>query len=172
MTVSFGHGVSTTPMHLAMGAAALINGGMLIPPTFFPRGEAEAAAIATQVVSPETSQAMRYMFRRNGVEGTGRRADVEGYLVGGKTGTAEKIENGRYSSTLVLNSFLAAFPMDDPQFIVLIVIDEPQPETPGSGRTAAYNAAPTVANVIRRSASLLGVAPRFTPFDYATVAAY
>lgn len=171
MTVSFGHGVSTTPMNLAAAAAALMNGGNFIPPTFLPRSEAEAAALAVQVVSPETSQMMRYMFRLNGAEGTGRRADVPGYLVGGKTGTAEKIVNGAYSSEVVFNSFLASFPMDNPQYVVLIIVDEPH-ALPGEGRTAAYNAAVVVSNVIRRSATMLGVQPRFTPFDYALLESY
>ncbi|MGV8839442.1 MAG: peptidoglycan D,D-transpeptidase FtsI family protein [Bauldia sp.] len=175
MTISFGHGVSTTPMNLAVAAAALVNGGILYPPTLLPRTEAEASALGTRVISEDTSREMRYLFRLNvtpGSGGSGSRADVPGYLVGGKTGTAEKVVNGVYSSTQVLNSFLAAFPMDNPQYVVLVVVDDPHPEVPGGGNTAGYNAAPTVANVIRRSASILGVAPRFTPFDGATLAAY
>ena len=164
MTVAFGHGMSTTPMSLASAAAALVNGGQLIPPTFLPRSEVAAEALATQVLRPETSQQMRYMFRLNAVEGSGRRADVPGYLVGGKTGTAEKIVDGRYSSEAVFNSFLAAFPMDDPQYIVLVIVDEPHTLPGEAGRTAAYNAAPVVANVIRRSATMLGVTPRFGGF--------
>ena len=171
MTVAFGHGVSTTPINLATAAAALMNGGTLIPPTFLPRTEDEAADLGTRVLSPETSQLMRYMFRLNAVEGSGRRADVPGYLVGGKTGTAEKIVDGRYSSSAVFNSFLAAFPMDNPQYVVLTIVDEPQP-LEGEGRTAAYNAATIVSNLVRRSASLLGVSPRFQSFDYATLESY
>ncbi|MHA1560022.1 MAG: peptidoglycan D,D-transpeptidase FtsI family protein [Alphaproteobacteria bacterium] len=171
MTVAFGHGVSTTPLNLAAAAAALMNGGNLIPPTFLPRSEADAAELAVRVVSAETSQMMRYMFRLNGVDGTGRRADVPGYLVGGKTGTAEKIVDGRYSSEVVFNSFLAAFPMDDPQYVVLVIVDEPH-ALPGEGRTAAYNAGPVVANVVRRSASMLGVQPRFEAFEYALLESY
>jgi len=172
MTVAFGHGMSTTPINLASAAAALVNGGELIPPTLRPRSEAEAAELAVQVLSPETSQQMRYMFRLNAVEGSGRRADVPGYLVGGKTGTAEKIVDGRYSSDAVFNSFLAAFPMDDPQYIVLVIVDEPQTLPGEAGRTAAYNAAPVVANVIRRSATMLGVSPRFGAFDDALLESY
>ena len=103
---------------------------------------------------------MRYLFRLNVEKGSGKRAAVPGYRVGGKTGTAEKVENGRYSGNKRLNSFLAAFPMDDPQYVVLVVLDEPKPEKPGGGATAGLNAAPTVAAVIRRSAALLGVKPR------------
>ncbi len=172
ITISFGHGMSTTPMNLVVATAALLNGGIFLPPTLLPRTEEEAAALGTRVVSEETSREMRYLFRLNVLEGSGSRAEVPGYLVGGKTGTAEKVVNGAYSSTQVLNSFLAAFPMDNPQYVVLIVVDDPNPEVPGGGNTAGYNAAPAVANVIRRSASILGVAPRFTPFDGATLAAY
>jgi cell division protein FtsI (penicillin-binding protein 3) len=160
MTISFGHGVSVTPMHVAMGAAALLNGGMMIPPTFMPRSEETAAALAHRVVSQETSDMMRYLFRLNVERGSGRSAEVPGYYVGGKTGTAEKIENGRYSSSLRFNSFLAAFPMDNPQYVVLVVLDEPQPERPGLGATAGSNAAPAVASIIRRSAPFLGVEPQ------------
>jgi cell division protein FtsI (penicillin-binding protein 3) len=171
MTVAFGHGISTTPMNLAVAAAALMNGGYLIPPTFLPRSQADADALAQRVISPETSQQMRYLFRLNAVRGTGRNADVPGYLVGGKTGTAEKIIDGQYSSTLVFNSFLSAFPMDDPQYVVLVIVDNPH-ALPGEGTTAAYNAARVVSNVISRSASLLGVSPRFNPFDYASIESY
>jgi len=172
ITISFGHGMSTTPMNLVVATAALLNGGIYLPPTLLPRTEEEAAALGTRVISEDTSREMRYLFRLNVLEGSGSRAEVPGYLVGGKTGTAEKVVNGAYSSTQVLNSFLAAFPMDNPQYVVLVVVDDPHPEVPCGGNTAGYNAAPTVANVIRRSASILGVAPRFTPFDGATLAAY
>jgi cell division protein FtsI (penicillin-binding protein 3) len=160
MTVAFGHGLAVTPLQVAVADASLVNGGKLIPPTFVPRTRAEADRLAKQVVTPHTSDLLRYLFRLNAVKGSGRRADVPGYLVGGKTGTAEKVENGRYSSSKRLNSFLAAFPMDDPQYVVLVVLDEPKAEKNGGGTTAAANAAPTVSAVIRRSAALLGVAPR------------
>ena len=159
MTVAFGHGLAVTPLQVAVADAALVNGGKLIPPTFLARSPEEAATLAEQVVSPKTSDAMRYLFRLNVEKGSGRRAEVPGYRVGGKTGTAEKVENGRYSASKRLNSFLAAFPMDDPKYVVLIVLDEPKPEKPGVGATAGRNAAPTVRAVIRRAAALLGVEP-------------
>jgi cell division protein FtsI (penicillin-binding protein 3) len=160
MTVAFGHGIAVTPLQVAIADAALVNGGKLIPPTFLKRSPEAVDALAKQVVSPATSDAMRYLLRLNVEKGSGKRADVPGYMVGGKTGTAEKVENGRYSATKRLNSFLAAFPMDDPQYVVLVVLDEPKPEKPGAGATAGLNAAPTVRAVIRRAAALLGIEPR------------
>jgi len=160
MTVAFGHGLAVTPLQAAVADAALMNGGWLIPPTFRPRSEAEAQALAVRVVKPQTSDQLRYLFRLNVEKGSGRRADVPGYMVGGKTGTAEKVENGRYSANKRLNSFLAAFPIDNPQYAVLVVLDDPQAEKQGGGTTAGSNAAPLVAAIIRRSAALLGVEPR------------
>jgi cell division protein FtsI (penicillin-binding protein 3) len=160
MTVAFGHGIAVTPLQVAVADAALVNGGRLIPPTFLKRSGEEAAKLAQQVVSPATSDTMRYLFRLNVEKGSGRRSEVEGYRVGGKTGTAEKVENGRYSASKRLNSFLAAFPIDDPQYVVLVVLDEPKAAKSGGGTTAASNAAPTVSAIIRRSAAMLGVEPR------------
>lgn len=160
ITISFGHGVSTTPLQTAMAAAALMNGGKLIQPTFLKRSEEVAQSYATQVVKPETSQAMRYLFRYNVEAGSGRRANVDGLFVGGKTGTAEKVVNGRYSSDKRFNAFLAAFPMDDPEYVVLVILDEPKPEEGFKSATAGLNTAPMTGNIIRRSAALLGIKPR------------
>ncbi|MEO1066601.1 MAG: penicillin-binding protein 2 [Pseudomonadota bacterium] len=161
ITISFGHGVSVTPLQTLSAAASLLNGGKLIPPTFQPRTVEAANALAKQVVSPETSDNMRYLFRLNVEKGSGRRADVNGYYVGGKTGTAEKVVNGRYSSDKKLNSFLSAFPSHDPEYVMLVMIDEPQPLEGQRAATAGLNAAPTTAAIIRRVATTLGVAPRF-----------
>lgn len=161
ITISFGHGVTTTPLQTAMAAAALVNGGKLMPPTFLPRSEAQANALATQVIKPQTSAEMRYLFRLNVEKGSGRNADVDGFFVGGKTGTAEKVVNGSYSSAVRFNAFLAAFPMNDPEYVVLTIVDEPKPEEGKTGATAGSNAAPMVGAIIRRSAALLGVEPNF-----------
>ncbi|WP_162931592.1 penicillin-binding protein 2 [Mesorhizobium sp. DCY119] len=163
ITIAFGHGMSTTPLQTAVGAAALMNGGLLFEPTFLPRTQAQADAVATRVIKEKTGEDMRYLYRLNATApgGSGKRAAVPGYRVGGKTGTAEKVVNGRYSSTVRFNAFVAAFPMEDPQYIVLSIIDEPKPEKPGAGATAGFNAAPIVSNIIRRSASFLGVQPDF-----------
>jgi cell division protein FtsI (penicillin-binding protein 3) len=161
VTISFGHGATTTVMQTAAAAAALVNGGRLIPPTLFPRNEEEAAKVARQVVQASTSEAMRQLMRLNVTNGSGRRAEVPGYRVGGKTGTAEKVIDGRYSSDSRFNAFLAAFPVDAPRYVVLVTLDEPKPEKEGMGATAAVNTAVVVGEVIRRSAPLLGVAPMF-----------
>lgn len=162
MTVSFGHGISISPMQAAMAGAALVNGGRLITPTFFPRPRDAAQRLARQVLSSQTSDKMRYLMRLNVEKGTARRAEAVGYRVGGKTGTAEKVVDGRYSGAAVLTSFLGVFPTDDPQYLVLVMLDEPKgiPETHGF-RTSGWNAAPTTARVVERIAPILGVRPQF-----------
>lgn len=162
ITIAFGHGVSTTPLQTAVAAAALVNGGVLLPPTLLPRTLEQAAAIGVQVVRESTSDAMRYLFRLNVESGSGRRADVPGYFIGGKTGTAEKVVKGRYSADKRFNAFLSAFPLDDPEYVVLVILDEPKPEKGGGGATAGANTAPTVAAIVRRAAPMLGVKPDFS----------
>jgi cell division protein FtsI (penicillin-binding protein 3) len=164
ITISFGHGVATTPLQTAVAAAAVINGGVFHNPTFLPRSLSQAEELGRRVLAESTSRSMRYLFRLNvekGKGGSGSRAEVPGYFVGGKTGTAEKVVNGRYSGDKRFNAFIAAFPVDDPQYVVLTIIDEPKAEKPGMGATSGLNAAPMVGNIIRRSASLLGVMPEF-----------
>ncbi|MFD1725735.1 peptidoglycan D,D-transpeptidase FtsI family protein, partial [Rhizobium viscosum] len=164
VTISFGHGVATTPLQTASAAASLINGGNLIPPTFLPRSPEQAATLAKTVVKQSTSADMRYLFSWNGLKGSGRAAQVEGFNVGGKTGTADKVVNGRYASDLNFNAFVAAFPMDKPKYMVLAIIDAPKTGEHG-GRTAASTAAPMVKEIIGRAAPLLGVQPRFGSSD-------
>ncbi len=161
ITISFGHGVATTPMQTAMAAAAVVNGGKLMQPTFLPRDEDQAALATTQVLSQKTSEAMRYLFRLNVETGSGKRAEVPGFFVGGKTGTAEKVINGRYSSDKRFNAFLSAFPVNDPDYVVLVILDEPKAEKPGMGATSGLNTAPVTSNIIRRAGPLLGVMPDF-----------
>ena len=163
-TQSFGHGISVTPMHTAVAGAAVINGGYIANPTFFPRSREETMKVAQQVVRSETSDKMRYLFRLNatpGSGGSGSKAEVAGYRVGGKTGTAEKIEHGKYNAGKRFNSFLAAFPMDDPQYVVLTVLDEPKAEVGEGPATAGLNTAAAAGNIIRRIAPMLGVMPRY-----------
>jgi len=162
VTISFGHGLSVAPLQSVMGVAAILNGGYLIPPTFLKRSQAEARAMAKRVVRTETSTAMRYLMRLNAEKGTATRADVKGFYVGGKTGTAEKVINGRYSKNRLMTDFMAVLPADDPRFLLLIMLDEPKPiaETHGFA-TSGWNAVPVAAKVITRIAPLLGLEPRF-----------
>jgi cell division protein FtsI (penicillin-binding protein 3) len=162
VTIAFGQGLSVAPLQAVMGINALMNGGYLIPPTFLKRSEAEASAMAKRVIKPETSDKMRYLMRLNAEIGTAKKADVPGYYIGGKTGTSEKVINGRYAKKRVLNSFTAIMPSDDPKYQILIMLDEPQPlqETYGF-ITSGFNAVPTGGKVIARIAPLLGIEPRF-----------
>jgi cell division protein FtsI (penicillin-binding protein 3) len=161
VTIAFGHGLSVAPLQAVMGIGALMNGGALIPPTFMKRTPEEARRIGVQVIKPETSMKMRYLMRLNAEKGSARKADVPGYYVGGKTGTSEKVIGGRYSKTKLLTSFTAVMPADQPRYLVLIMLDEPQglPETHGYA-TSGWNAAPTAAKVIARVAPILGMEPR------------
>lgn len=162
VTIAFGHGLSVAPLQAVMGINALVNGGYLIPPTFLKRTPEEAMKLAKQVVKADTSEKMRYLMRANAEKGTAKKADVPGYYVGGKTGTSEKVVNGRYSKKQVLNSFTAILPADNPRYQILIMLDEPQPlpETHGF-ITSGWNTVPTGGRVIERIAPLLGIQPRF-----------
>lgn len=162
MTIAFGHGLSVTPLHFASSAAALVNGGYKVKPTFLATSREDAQGEAKRVVKLQTSDLMRYLLRLNVQQGSGKRADVAGYRVGGKTGTAEKVVNGRYSRWKLLNSFLAAFPMDAPEYLVLVTLDEPQGvEETGGKATAGLNAAPTAGRIIERIGPMLNVTPVF-----------
>jgi cell division protein FtsI (penicillin-binding protein 3) len=162
ITIAFGHGLSVAPLQAVMGVAALMNGGILLPPTFLKRSEAEAQALGTRVIKPETSLMMRYLMRLNVEKGTASRADVPGYYIGGKTGTADKVIFGHYSKTRVLTDFMAVLPADQPRYLLLIMLDEPKalPDTPRGLTTSGWNAVPTGGAVVARIAPLLGIEPR------------
>ena len=164
VTIAFGHGLSVAPLQAVMATAALVNGGYLIPPTFLKRTEEEAKKFAVRVIKPETSEKMRYLFRLNVERGTARRAEVPGYYVGGKTGTTEKVEAGRYVKNKRLTAFMGVFPTDAPRYLVLVMLDEPKgtPETRGEA-TSGLNAVPTGGRIIARIGPLLGMAPRELP---------
>jgi cell division protein FtsI (penicillin-binding protein 3) len=161
VTIAFGHGMAVAPLQAVMGIDALVNGGYLIPPTFLKRTEQEAMLVAKRVIKSETSDKMRFLMRLNAEIGTARKADVKGYYIGGKTGTAEKVIGGRYAKKKVLTAFTAILPADSPRYQILIMLDEPQPlkETYGF-ITSGWNAVPTGGNVIARIAPLLGIEPR------------
>ena len=143
-----------------------MNDGKMVPPTFMRRSKEEAEVLGKSIVKPSTAESLRYLFRLNTIEGTASKADVIGYRVGGKTGTAEKVINKRYSKDHSLTSFIGAFPMEKPRYAILIMLDEPKalPETYGFS-TAGWNAVPTAAKIIERIAPMLGVAPVLTALD-------
>ncbi|QJP16400.1 penicillin-binding protein 2 [Starkeya sp. ORNL1] len=162
-TIAFGHGLAVAPLQAVMAVNALVNGGWLIPPTFMKRTPDEAMAVAKRVIKPETSAKMRYLMRLNAVKGSASKlVEFAGpYNPGGKTGTAEKVIGGRYSKTRLLTTFTGVFPMDDPQYLILVMLDEPQglKETYGFA-TAGWNAGPTTGKIMARIAPLLGQMPR------------
>ena len=159
MTVGYGHGISVTPLHLASAYAAMVNGGIWRPATLR-RLEPGAAPRGRRVFKASTSARMNQLLRMIASYGTGRNADAPGFRVGGKTGSAEKPTNGSYARTTLVSTFAAAFPMDDPRFVIIAMLDEPKGTVASSfQRTAAWNAAPIVGRLVPRIGPQLGVYP-------------
>jgi len=159
MTVSFGHGIAVTPLHLGSAYAAMVNGGIWRPATLL-RVEPGHEPRGRRVFRASTSARMNQLLRMIAVYGTGRNADAPGFRVGGKTGSAEKPKNGSYDRTSLVSTFAAAFPMDKPRYVVIVMLDEPEGTVASSyQRTAAWNAAPVVGRLIPRIGPQLGVLP-------------
>jgi cell division protein FtsI (penicillin-binding protein 3) len=157
MTTGYGHGIAITPLHLATAYAALVNGGIWRPATLLHGG---APAAGRRVYSEETSRRMRQLLRLIVLDGTGKRGEAPGYRVGGKTGTAEKSTAGGYSKKVNVSTFAAAFPMDNPRYVVIAMLDAPKATADTFGFTsAAWTAAPVVSRLITRVGPLLGVYP-------------
>lgn len=162
MTVSYGHGLSASPLHLATAYASILNGGHQVTPTLVRRGP---VAPGPRVVSEATSAKLRAMLRQVVVRGTASFGDVPGYRVGGKTGTADKPKpRGGYYDDKVIATFASVFPADDPAYVLVLSLDEPQTFALGKvRRTAGWTAVPVAAEVIRRVAPLLGLKPEIAP---------
>jgi cell division protein FtsI (penicillin-binding protein 3) len=159
MTIAFGHGVAVTPLHLVTGVATLVNGGIMHPPTLLKR-EVGAAVPGERVLKPGTSEQMRRLLRLVVTDGTGKRASAPGYLVGGKTGTAEKASIAGYRKKSLISTFVGAFPINAPRYAVLAMIDEPKGNATTFGfATAGWTVAPAVSRLVTRIAPLLGVEP-------------
>lgn len=160
MTISFGHGLSVTPLQLASATAAMINGGVLHPPTLVKRPPGLPAP-GRQVIRRDVSDIMRKLMLLVVEDGTGKKAGVDGYLVGGKTGSSEKVnERGGYNRKANFNTFVAGFPMHNPRYIVQVMVDEPKGNKSTYGfATAGWTAAPAAGRIISRIAPLLGVPP-------------
>ena len=159
MTISFGHGLAVSPLHLVAGVSAMINGGIYRTPTLVRRDPAEIPR-GKRVVTAETSSKMRRLMRLAVENGTGGKAAAPGYIVGGKTGTAEKASSRGYKAKALISSFVAAFPMHKPKYVILALLDEAKgtKETRGYA-TGGWVAAPVVGAVVQRIAPLLGLHP-------------
>jgi cell division protein FtsI (penicillin-binding protein 3) len=159
MTIAYGHGIAVTPLHLLAGVAGLIDGGMYRPVTIMKR-DGGAPLAGRRILKEATSADIRKLMRLVVESGTGKSANVPGYLVGGKTGTAEKTMGRGYNSNASLASFVAAFPMSAPRYAVLVIVDSPKPNAASHGfATAGWVSAPAVGRVIERMAPILGMAP-------------
>ena len=159
ITISYGHGIAVAPLQFAASAAALVNGGSKVAPTYRLRSPGAETPVAARVVSAKTSAALRTLMRRNVTdpEGTGRRADVPGFEVGGKTGTADIAGPRGYREGNVISSFLAAFPASNPRYVALVLLFEPKPSAESGGKVlAGLTAAPATARIISRLGPLLG----------------
>jgi cell division protein FtsI (penicillin-binding protein 3) len=154
MTVGYGHGIAVTPLHLATAYATLVNGGIWRPATLYKVNPGKAVK-GKRVFSELTSARMRAILRLIVMDGTGRNADALGFRVGGKTGTAEKPSDGGYDKHVNVSTFAAAFPMDEPRYVVLAMLDSPK----GGVTTAAFTAAPVVGRVVARTGPMLGIYP-------------
>lgn len=160
-TIGYGHGLAIAPLQIAAAMATLVNGGRRVAPTYLAQGQGRAAG--ERILSASTSSAMRELMRLNVTmpQGTGRRADVAGYRVGGKTGTAEIPGKGGYQEKSVISSFIGAMPMDAPRYVLLVTLFEPQPaDGTKGGITAGLNAAPVAGAIVVRIAPILGILPR------------
>lgn len=161
-TVSFGHGIAVSVTQLVYGYQAIVNGGYLHPLTLIKKKPGDSIE-SKQILAKKTSDQMREILRDIVLNGTGKNADAQGYLVGGKTGTAEKEVHGKYVGEKVMSSFIGAFPINNPKYIVYAIVDEPQEIKPGVRPTAGIVAAPIIKNFIDRAGPLLKLKPQYEP---------
>ena len=168
ITISYGHGIAVSPLQIVTAVSAISNGGILPTPTLIRRDDDVRRTVGTRVVTRETSRKMRELMRMVVEDGTGKNADVPGYLVGGKTGTADKAVARGYSERKIISSFVGVFPIDEPEYVVLAILDEPKGTKKTYGyATGGWVAAPVVSNVISQMASIMGIVPS----DRATIEA-
>lgn len=162
MTAAYGHGIAVTPLHLANAYAAMVNGGIVRPTTLL-KVEPGKVAPGRRVMSDATSTRMRQLLRLIVLRGTGRKGEAEGYRVGGKTGTAEAASGGGYDKHRNVSTFVAAFPIDAPRYVVVAMLDSPKGNAQSFGlTTAAWTVAPVVGRVVTRTGAMLGVRPDTT----------
>lgn len=159
ITIAYGHGIAVSPLHVATAVSAIVNGGFLRPPTVRKLAPDEVPA-GERVISQKTSDQMRKLLRLVVEYGTAKFAEVPGYVVGGKTGTAEKNLNGHYFEKKLMSDFVGVFPMQDPRYLVMTLVDEPHGTKASHGyATAGWTVVPATGRIIQRIAPLLGVQP-------------
>jgi cell division protein FtsI (penicillin-binding protein 3) len=161
MTISFGAGIAVSPLHLVTGVLPIVNGGIRYNPTLLAVDPNGPAPLGVRVMQQSTSDLMRKMMTNVVLSGTGKLAAVPGYVVGGKTGTAQVVgPNGGYLKHTNNASFMAAFPMENPQYVIYVLVLQPKPDATTYGfTTGGYIAAPTVAWIIARIGPMLGIMP-------------
>lgn len=170
LTASYGHGIAITPLHLAAATATIVGDGTVVHPYLIERDTKKIQDTATRVVSEQTVQKMRALMRLVVSHGTAQKANVSGLFIGGKTGTAEKNLNGKYVHNALVSSFVGAFPMNDPQYVVLVTIDDPKPNAKSYGyATAGWTAVPAVGRIIAGMSAVLAIAPQSNVHDPADV---
>ena len=168
VTISYGHGLSSSPMHLAAAYAAIANGGRVVKPTLLKQ---DGPQMGERVMSEQTAADARMMLRKVVTEGTASFGEVPGYSIAGKTGTADKPRpKGGYYDDKVINTFASIFPIDDPKYVLIVTLDEPvETSGPKPRRTAGWTAVPVAAEMVRRIAPLLGLRPTVEPVNAAVI---
>ncbi|MBN1783484.1 MAG: penicillin-binding protein 2, partial [Alphaproteobacteria bacterium] len=147
-TMSFGHGISVTPLQVITAANALVNGGYYLQPSFTPVDQQSFKSVP--IISEETSAKMRKLMYRVVEEGTGQKVKIEGLKIGGKTGTSEKNINGRYEKDKLVNWFVVSFPIENPSYTLLVMIDEPKAlKEDWNLKTSAWNAVPITKQILK-----------------------
>ncbi len=159
ITIAYGHGIAVSPLHVATAVSAIVNGGVLRPPTVRKLAPDQVPA-GQRVISQKTSEEMRKLMRLVVEYGTAKFAEVPGYVVGGKTGTAEKNLHGHYFEKKLMSDFVSVFPMQDPRYLVMTLVDEPHGTKASHGyATAGWTVVPATGRIIQRIAPILGVQP-------------
>ncbi len=160
MTIGFGHGIAVSPLHVVRATAAVANGGFVLSPTILARDPSDPPVEGRRIMNPATSDTVRKLMRLVVTDGYGKKADVEGYFVGGKTGTAEKVGNHGYKKHANVSAFMSVFPMNNPRYAVYFMLDEPQGNKETGGySTAGQVSAPGAGRVIARIGPMLGLFP-------------
>lgn len=158
LTASYGHGIAVTPLQLAAAVAAIVGSGVYVPPTLLAMEEGEKPRSGQKIISPDTVREMRALMRLVVTDGTGSNAEVPGYRVGGKTGTAEMSAGGGYDTSRLISSFVGAFPIDDPRYVIFVAVEEPHPNAHSHGyATGGWVAAPAVRRIVMSMGAALGL---------------